>query len=377
MKENLAVIFGGNCSEHDISIISALQAMQFVDKNYYNVIPIYIAKNGIWYVGKQLFDLQNFENINLKKLKKVSLVCGNNFLHKKTLFGYVKHLKLDCALIVMHGMNGEDGKVMSIMELCNIPYTSTAPTESGVCLDKSIFKYCMKGLNINNVEGLTVIDADFKNNPSKVLNNIEKTLGFPLIVKPATQGSSIGITVCKTHEELEQGLILSFELCEKALIEKYLENITEVNVAIIKNNNELLVSELEQPIKSKNILSFENKYLNESNALDSVSRIIPANISENQKETICEMAKQIYSTLNLRGVVRFDFIISNDVIYINEVNTIPGSLAYYLFKPLNISYEKLLNILIKEAYVNYENSNKKNKNFETNILSKGVVSIKK
>lgn len=376
MKENLALIFGGVSSEHDISIVSALQALTQIDNKFYNVIPIYVSQNSKWYVGKQLADISNFANLDLNKLHEVTFVLGNNVLYKKSVFGFVKKLKVDCALIVMHGNNGEDGKVMAMLDLCGVPYTSANPTESGLCLDKSLFKACLNGLNVNNVDGVTLFDENYYANPEKCLIEAE-SLSYPLIVKPATQGSSIGITVCKNREQLQTALNTSFGLASKTLVEKYLENITEINIAILKNGNELMVSELEQPIKSNEILSFENKYLNDSNSLQSVKRIIPAKISKNIKLEIIETAKYVYSKIGLKGVVRFDFIINDGKVYINEVNTIPGSLAFYLFKPKGVEYSELINILIKNAYEDFLKLKNKVHNFPSQILHGGVNSIKK
>ncbi len=376
MKENLAVIFGGVSSEHDISIVSALQALTQVDKNFYNLIPIYIAQNSKWYVGKTLSDISNFANLNLKKLNEVSFVLGDNNLYKKSLVGFVKKCKIDCALIVMHGVNGEDGKVMAMLDLCGVPYTAASQTESGLCLDKSLFKTYLNGLKVNNVTGLTLLDLNYYANQEKFLDEAEE-LGYPLIVKPATQGSSIGITVCKNRKQLQDALNISFGLSTKTLVEKYLDNITEVNVAVLKNGNNLIVSELEQPVKNNEILSFENKYLNDSNSLESVKRIIPAKIKKKHRNEIIETAKYVYEQIGLKGVVRFDFIISNDKVYLNEVNTIPGSLAFYLFKPNGLEYKELINILIKNAYEDHSRNNAKTHYFPSKILSGGVTSIKK
>lgn len=376
MKENLALIFGGVSSEHDVSIVSALQAQNYVDHDYYNVIPIYISQNSKWYVGKQLNDIANFANLNLKKLKEVTFVFGSNNLHQKTLIGFRKKQKIDCALVVMHGQNGEDGKVMSVLDLCGIPYTSANPTESGICLDKSLFKMVLNGLKVNNVKGVTLFDYLYYENPERCLTEAE-AIEYPLIVKPATQGSSIGITVCNNRQELEKALNVSFNLATKTLIEKYLNNITEVNVAIVKDGNKLVVSELEQPIKHNDILSFENKYLNESQNIDSISRIIPAKIDKKIRTKIIDTAKYVYSQIGLKGVVRFDFIVCENKVYLNEVNTIPGSLAYYLFKPNNIEYSQLINILIKNSYENFDIVNKKNHIFTSSILNGKTISIKK
>lgn len=376
MKENLAVIFGGVSVEHDISIVSAMQAINYIDKSFYNVIPIYISKNGNWYTSDKLCDISSFANLDTNKLSQVSLYMGSNFLYKKSILGYKKHMVIDCAFVVMHGANGEDGKVMSVLDLCNIPYTSAKPVESGLCIDKSIFKTYLKGLGVRCVNGITINDTEYYSNSKNALN-LAKKLGFPVITKPATLGSSIGICVCNNIQELVDAISLGFTMSSKVLVEKFIDNIVEINVAIVKDGNNLIVSELEQPIKSNQILSFENKYLNNSKSMASVSRVIPAEVEDSIKEEIIRIAKNVYSNINLKGVVRFDFILSEGKVYLNEVNTIPGSLAYYLFEPKGIKYNELINILIKNAYADYEIDKNKTYTFDSGILNGDMLSIKK
>ena len=377
MKENLIVIFGGASSEHDVSIISALQAINYIDVDYYNVIPVYIDQNNVWYTGKILKDITNYKNLKTKRLKQVSIIAGHEYLYQKFLFGYYKKLKIDCALVIMHGINGEDGKVMSLLDLAGIPYQCSNTCESSICLDKTIFKDYLNGLKVNNVKGVGITQYLYNNNPEKIYQLLENEIEYPMIVKPATQGSSIGIKVCYNRTQLEDAIVGSFELGEKVLIEQFLDDITEINVAIVRDDDKLIVSELEQPLKSSDILSFENKYLNESNSMQGISRIIPAPIDDKTKSKIKDMAIKVYENLNLKGVVRFDFILNKDNVYLNEVNSIPGSLAYYLFEPLGIDYNKLINILIKNTYLYETNTKKKIHRYFSNILDGTNISIKK
>lgn len=377
MKENLIVLFGGVSSEHDISIISALQAIKHIDVNFYNVIPVYLAKNYKWYVGKPLTDMQFYINPDYNKLKEVALVPGSNYLHYKTLFGFKPKFEVGFALPILHGVNGEDGKVMAMLNLCKIPHGVADFAESALCLDKTLFKSYLLGLGINTASCAILHDNNFKNNPEAEIDNVLQKINFPVIVKPATLGSSIGIKVCNSRAELREALVLSFSLATKALIEEFLPDITEVNVALIQDGNNLIVSELEQPIKNESILSFNNKYINKAGSMEGVSRIIPAPISEPVKTEIVQTAKYVYLSLGLKGVVRFDFIISNGVIYLNELNTIPGSLAFYLFKPVGLDYKKLINLIIKNGYNNFENLKNKTYTFSSGVLFGGADGVKK
>lgn len=377
MKENLIVLFGGVSSEHDISIISALQAIKNVDTNFYNVIPVYLAKNYKWYVGKDLLDLQFYININFKKLTEVCLMSGSNFLYFKKYGVFKPKIKIDVALPILHGVNGEDGKIASLLTLSGVPCCCSDSVSSAVAIDKSVFKSYLKGLGVRCVDGETIIDYQFKKNPQQVIENLKLNIGYPLIVKPSTLGSSIGISVCNCEDELIKALELGFKLSEKVLVEKFLVGVTEVNVALLFDDGKIVESELEQPVKGDEILSFNNKYLNNENSMVGVSRIVPAPISVEDKDCIISIAKLVYSNLNMRGVVRFDFMICGGEVYLNEVNTIPGSLAFYLFKPKNISYKNLLDLLIKNGYVQFNNLQSKNYVFDSSVLKSGGEGLKK
>ena len=338
MKENLLVIFGGESCEHDISIISAIQAIKNVDENYYNIIPIYITKSGIMLTGKKLTELSSFSNFNTSNLTEVSFIVGKNYLYYKTLLGYKQKVKADVALIVMHGINGEDGKIMSLLELSKIPYTACSPLQSELCMDKCVFKDYLKGLKINVVNGVSVFSYEYALNPETVKNFITDVVGFPLIVKPATLGSSIGIKVCNNVLELENALKLAFTYCNKVLIEEFLEDVTEVNLAVLGYENDITLSVTEQPIKQNEFLTFDNKYVgNSAEGMANLKRIVPADVSTEVSKEIKNIAKRIFTNLNLKGVVRFDFMVDNKTnkVYVNELNTIPGSLAYYLFSPIS------------------------------------------
>lgn len=373
MKENLLVIFGGVSCEHDISIISAMQAIKNIDENLYNIIPIYITKSGKLKTGSKLKKLTTFSNFNENKFRDVCFVCGQNNLFIKNAFGYHKKTKIDVALVIMHGENGEDGKIASLLSLCNIPYSAADQIASGVCMDKCVFKNYLKGLRIKTVKSVNLNFFDYSKNPEKIREHVVKKLNFPLIIKPATLGSSIGIKIAKNALELEDGLAVAFSYCKKVLIEQFLENITEINLAIEGVENNLTISIPEQPVKQNDILTFDNKYLAGASAgMENLKRIIPAPISPKQKKIITNMALKIFNSLNLKGVVRFDFIIDNnlDKIYVNEVNTIPGSLAFYLFSPMNVSYKNLINKLIKNAYSSFDSTQNLIKTFNSSVLSK-------
>ena len=366
---NLAVVFGGVSCEHDISIITACQVMNVL-KEKYEIIPIYIDKNGIWRTGEELTKIETFSKEN-KKSFEVMFSASDNFLYIKRLGKFKKFTKIDMVFLALHGKNGEDGSVSSLFELNGIPYANAGICSSAVACDKCIFKDFLRGNGISNIKGFNLKYQDFKQKVDFYIKRIAKNVGFPLIIKPANLGSSIGIEIVESEENLKSALIGAFTFDSKVLIEQYLENIREINVAIYTKNNEYIVSELEEPIKTENILSFKDKYENGSKQAGMVElkRQIPAKISDDIRSKIIGMALKCYKALGLFGICRFDFIVDkNNKVYLNEVNTIPGSYAFYLFEPIKKNFQNILDDQIEEAKRRNFERKKITTTFKTNTL---------
>ena len=365
---NIGVIFGGVNCEHDISIITAMQVVQVL-KEEYSVIPIYITKQGNWVTGDDLVNISAFNND--LKTKDILMSLKDNWLYIKKIGGYRKWKQLDFAFLCLHGKNGEDGAVSALLELNNIPYANSSIMGSAVSTDKVAFKDMMKCLKIPMVKSLSFNFVQFKENEKSICQKITNSLKFPIIIKPANLGSSIGIEICKNKKELVDKLISAFSFDNRVLVEEYLDGCREINVAIFKQDNKLIVSEIEEPIRQDNILSFEDKYNSEEDkGMQNLKRIMPAEILPSQKKKIISYAKIIYNALDLFGICRFDFILDSEgKVFVNEVNTIPGSYAFYLYRPKKIDFEKLLHLQIDEGVK--RNIKKANliSTFNSNILS--------
>lgn len=370
MKKNLVLIFGGVSPEHDISIITAMQVFSVL-KDDYNILLIYINKDGQWY------NLPNDTNISFfpircyKKLKIVSILPNAKYLYLKKLNRFVKYKIIDVAINCMHGINGEDGSIASIFQLNNIPYVNSSILGSSIACDKVVFKLVVNGLNIKSVDSFAIYKSSFFKNKAKNIKHILGSINFPLIIKPSKLGSSIGIKICHNENELIENIRFCFQFDEKLLIEKYLSEIREINIAILKNENELVLSELEEPIKTNEILSFEEKYLSQDKlGMQALTRKLPADIDLKIKNKIESYAKKIYKALDLNGVGRFDFIIDkNNEVYINELNVIPGSYAYYLFEAKNIDFKQSLEMQISQSLLNQYESNLIIKTFNSSVLN--------
>lgn len=384
MKKNICVIFGGKSTEHDISILTACQVIKALNVQKYNILPVYINQKGNWYYGNQLKEVSFFKNISYKKLKQVSILPQDNFLYKKSFNKFKKWLKVDCAIICCHGKNGEDGTIQGLLELSNIPYTSSGVIGSSVGLDKVAMKNLFVADKLPVCKFVSVTKKQFDEGG---IDYILKQISLPIIVKPNSLGSSIGISVVKDEQDLQDALQLAFLFDDKVCIEELVQNITEVNISVLGVGEDCVCSVTEQPQNNSEFLTFKDKYISGAkqnsskstasklNGMENLQRVVPANISNNQTKKIQQLAKQIFKLLNCKGVVRIDFIIdnTNQKIYVNEINTIPGSFAFYLWEQSGIKFDILLDKLIQIAEFVNKNQNKLTTTFNTTVLSKNMV----
>lgn len=394
MKIKLGVVFGGETVEHEVSIISALQAIQNLDKEKYDVIPLYISKDRIWYTGHVLLDIETYKDFdNVKKYaKRVTLykkdgsffVQGTSGIFRKDI------TDIDIILPVVHGNNVEDGTLAGYLETIGIPYVGSHVLGAALGQDKVTMKQVMQSALIPIVDYTWFYDCEYLENKDKILSNIKK-VGYPVIVKPATLGSSVGIHLAKSDKEIEGAIEDAIAYDTKVVVEKTIENLIEVNASVLGNYEYQRVSELEEVMGEDEILSYADKYLGNSKTkgtgskgMASTSRIIPARISESLTKEIKNTSKEVFKLLNLSGVCRIDYLIDgkSKKYYVNEPNTIPGSLSFYLWKETNLEYKDLLDEMIQIAIKEYKNKAKKVRSFSTNILenfggSKGCKGLKK
>lgn len=372
---NVAVFFGGESCEHDISIITGLQLISKINEYLYNVIPIYIQKNGEWITGNNLKDLDNFPD-NLGKTKSVGVIAGLPTLFERRKSRMKKLVDVDVAILCLHGINGEDGSLASIMQLSKIPYSSCNLLSSAICMDKVLFNDVCIGLGVDRVPAVSVLKENFKNDNKSILEKINN-LGLPVIIKPSRQGSSIGIKICKNIDSLYDDLNYCFDYDNRLLVEKYVDIKKEVNIACFFNKNDMLFSKTEEPIRNAEILDFNSKYTVSASGMERMKRISPANIEERMSDKIKEIAQFLYKELDMFGVVRFDFIIDKDNnLFINEVNSIPGSMANYLFGD-DYPYTRLIEDLISNALIRKEREGEMKINYESNVLKQGFNGFKK
>ena len=379
MKIKLGVIFGGATVEHEVSIISAVQAINHLNTDKYDIYPIYIAKDRSWYTGAMLMDIDIYRDFEtLKKYAKKVVLFNNNGKFTLQSLGLFKKnvVDLDIVLPVVHGNNVEDGTLQGYLETIGIPYVGSGVLGSSLGQDKVVMKQVFESSDINIVPYTWFFDSEFYQDKDKIFKNIKK-LGYPVVVKPATLGSSIGITYVKDEKNLESAINEAINYDNKVVVEKAIENLVEVNCSVLGNYDAQEASVLEEVMSTAEFLTYQDKYIGKgktkgaSKGMAGASRVIPARISDEMTLRVQEMAKNAFKALNLSGVCRIDFLINGKTgeIYINEPNTIPGSLSFYLWEKTDKTYSELLDEMITIAIKQYKTKHNKTYSFDTNILS--------
>ncbi|MBQ2778462.1 MAG: D-alanine--D-alanine ligase [Bacteroidaceae bacterium] len=383
MKTNVGVVFGGRSVENEISVITANQAIQAMDKEKYNIIPIYITKEGKWYSGDALFDVSNYRDTKrlLAMCEEVYMkpLYGDTNLYrtKKSLFGKEVVAKLDVILPALHGTNCEDGTFQGVMEFSGIPYTGCNTLASANGMDKITMKMILKECGIPVIDYCWFSDKEWDDKKDDTVARIENKLGYPVIVKPANSGSSVGIRAAHNREELIDAIDYAISFTSRVIIEKYVQKLKEVNCAVLGNYYECQPSVCEVPVRSGEILSYQDKYMNgggkQSEGMRSTVREIPANLPEESTKFIQKAACDTFRALSCDGVARIDFIIDEATgdIFVNEINTIPGSLSFYLWEYSGINFGTLIDKLIYIAMRRKQDAGFKAVNYGENIFAAG------
>ncbi|HIU20352.1 MAG TPA: D-alanine--D-alanine ligase [Candidatus Limiplasma stercoravium] len=383
-KIQLGVIFGSRSCEHDVSIISAVQLMRAADRQTYDIIPLYITQKGEWFTGDALMDIATFtpafdENRKDVKRVKLDLTAGSGVLtcveRGGGLFARERETvvaRLDCVIPVLHGMHGEDGTVQGLLELCNLPYASPGVGASAIGMDKAYMKQFFRGGGFPVLPGAWFLRSRWEKDRDGVIADIERELSYPVFVKPASLGSSIGVSKAGDREKLVEALELAFEFDRKALVEKGLVNKLELNCSVMGYNGDALPSEVEMPLSNEDLLTFWGKYgSNPTKGMASLKRVLPAPIEPQLRQRIQQLSVDIFNNMDLKGVVRIDYMYDVDEgeIYITEINTIPGSLSFYLWEPCAVPYSELIDRMVRYAMQAQRDKDNNNYAFSSDILS--------
>lgn len=382
----VGIIFGGESVEHEVSIITAVQAMSYLDSDKYRAIPIYIGKDRNWYTGECLKSMETYKDLqaipNMTKEVTLTKKDGEFILQKKRGLFKGTYETIDIAFPIVHGKGVEDGSLAGYLETLGIPFVGPNTLSAALGQDKIIQKEVMRSEGVNVVDYIWFYDHEYKENEDNILAKVKK-LGYPVIVKPARLGSSVGIEIAKSEKEIKKVIEEAINYDEKIIVEKVIENLQEVDCAVVGSSKSVECSLVGEFYTDNNFLTFEDKYLVEGGKKSGKMPAktggkmmtsgfkIPADISKDIEEKIYDYSKKAFRALNLSGVTRFDFLVNKKTkeVYVNEPNTIPGCLAFFFFTPKGKKYPKLLDEMITTAIKEYKSSLKKTTSFDSNVLS--------
>lgn len=385
MKITVGVFFGGCSVEHEVSVISGLQAFAALDRNKYNPVPVYQAKDGLFYTGENLGNIETFRNLKkaVSSAHCVDLVSegGKVWLKKRGAFGK-KLCALDVAMPVYHGTGGEDGSFQGLMEQLKLPYTGCGVGASALGMDKYLCKGAFRLAGVPCLDCVKITRAEYYSDPELAVKKAEEKIGYPMIIKPYNLGSSVGIGKAQDEVSLRAALEDALTYTDGALCERCITNLREINCSVIGDSDETFASVCEEPHGGKDFLSYADKYQRGggskgakggskgSQGMQSLARVVPAPISEEMTKKVQQTATEAFLAIGGEGISRIDLMIDEDSgeLFVNEINTIPGSLSFYLWEHCDLSFTQLLDKLIALAFKRQRNRQGLLSSFETNLL---------
>lgn len=384
MKTNIAVFFGGRSVEHEISVISALQAINAFDSQKYNIIPVYISKQGKWFTGPELLTIANYKDMKSleQKCEEVYMrpIYGDYNLYRVNAKGGLFSKKdpvvdeIHVAFPVLHGSHGEDGMFQGLLETIGIPFVGCDTLSSANGMDKITMKMILRESGIPVVDYVWFTDREWLSGREEIDKKIEQDLGYPVIVKPANLGSSIGISKAADRKELDNAIEQACRFSSRIIVEKMVEDMMEINCSVLGDADNRQSSVCEEPVKKKDFLTYDEKYGGGSKSgMEASEKKIPADIPTEMAAEIQKLAADTFRVLSCNGVSRIDVMVdrsSNDI-YVNEINTIPGSLSFYLWEETGISFPDLMDKLVALALKRKRDTERKTYSYDTNIFAMG------
>lgn len=376
---NIGVFFGGTSVEHEVSVITAQQAIAQLKKmTKYKVIPIYISKQNKWFTGEHLMDIERFKDLKkvIEMATPVQLIKGEKsaqLVHfSKNKLELISNV--DMAFPIIHGTGGEDGTLQGLLEHLEIPYVGCGVLAASMTMDKIASKLFLKSSDIPVVAGEWFYSHHWLVEPSNILDELEVKLGYPMIVKPADIGSSVGIKCAKNRHELSDAIDEARMYSTRVLVEKMLTAMREINISVLGDSEKMQLSVCEEPISESDFLTYEDKYMSQGSGNKGMSgsrRQIPANLDSEMRAAIEQIAAEAFIALDCAGVTRIDFMIdkTTNKPYVNEFNTIPGSLSFYLWDASGLSFMAMLEEMIQAAFRTYRRKNALMRSNHLNLLS--------
>lgn len=386
MQKNIVVAFGGVSPEHEVSVLTAMQAIYALKHEPgLNLIPLYISKSGRWLTGERLLDLQNYQDLDELEASTIPCTFSHDEMEKPILletrksglFSSPRKHAIYAVLPAFHGSEGENGAFQGTCDMYNIPFAGSGVLASSLGMDKVKAKELCRANGIPVVEGIDFFETGWEREQNDIIGNIEN-LGYPVIVKPVNLGSSIGVVKADSREEVIDAVETAFRFDANVLVEKTVSPLMEINCSVLGDPEEAEASVCERPLGKEDALSFEDKYQSDPNGnkgMASADRIIPADIPEELADKIRDMALTIFKVFRASGVARLDFLVDADsrAFYFNEINTIPGSFSFYLWDKSNLDITGLMKRLIEIARKQHRRKMGRVRSYETNLLSQKAV----
>lgn len=383
MKTKVGVFFGGRSVEHEISVISALQAINAFDTDKYEVVPVYISKQGKWFTGSPLLNISNYKDLKAleNKVEEVYMrpVYGDYKLYRTDTKGGFFSKKdpvvadLHIAFPILHGSHGEDGMFQGVLETIGIPFVGCDTLSSANGMDKITMKMILRESGIPVVDYVWFTDREWLASRDNVDKKIEEEIGYPVIVKPANLGSSVGISKASDRKTLDSAIENAIRFSSRIIVEDMIEDMMEINCSVLGDADHRQTSVCEEPISHKDFLTYDEKYGGggSKSGMQASQKKIPAEIPEETSSKIRQMASDTFRVLSCNGVSRVDVMIdkTSGEIFVNEINTIPGSLSFYLWEETGISFKELIDKLISLALKRKRDSERKTYSYDTNIFA--------
>ncbi len=381
MKIRVGVFFGGRSVEHEVSVISALQAVNAFDRSAYEIIPVYITKENEFYTGPEIGDISKYTDIPglLERSISVLPVYEGGVLtlqrRRAKKFGSNTVAEIDVVFPIVHGTNVEDGALQGFFQTLRVPYAGCSVLSSAVGMDKYVMKTVLRDCGLPVLPGVRVRAKEFGVSPEDAIKKIESASPYPVIVKPVNLGSSVGIKLAHDEAELRDAAEYAFGFASEIIVERAVTELREINCSVLGNADAAEASECEEPVMGDEILSYEDKYgggsKNGSKGMSGARRLLPAPIDAETRQHVRELAVEAFRAIGCCGVARIDFLMDRGTgeIWVNEINTIPGSLSFYLWEASGMKYPELLDRIVRLALEREREREALSFSLDTNILS--------
>lgn len=374
-KTTVAVIFGGRSVEHDVSVVTGHQIMRAFDSTRYEVVPVYITRDGRWFTGEPLRNLDNYTN-EIASLRGVQpAILSPSAQHHGLIVNPVAGLlqksevkRIDVVFPAVHGSHGEDGTLQGLFELADVPYVGCGVLASALGNDKALTKQVLRQNGVPVVDDVVFTRAEWQEDPEAILAKINAHFAYPVFVKPVTLGSSIGVSRVEDAAMLRATIEVATTFDRRVMVEPAVVGCQEINCAVMGDDMGMRASVLEQPKSWAEFLSFDDKYMHGGEGMKSAERIIPAPLSTELTARIQAMTVQVFKALQGRGTARLDFLVRGEEVFLNEINTMPGSLAFYLWSEMGMNNREVVERMVKLAQDAHAEKRRTSFDYQTNLI---------